>query len=209
MIATSAALLVVESAATIRSALDEDGWILDGSSDVVIVPTAAAFTGVTAATAELSGHFDFSGARLEGLMVENRTSANEPYFARRIREADLVVLGDGAALHARSVWRTSAVADALGEARAILAVGAVASVLGEVMIDPRGGAPTTGLGLYGDLVISAGPDDEQNERTRELLGPTVTLATLLPGGGLVRNHGPWRTVVNGAVVTRGRAEVTL
>jgi len=80
-------------------------------------------------------------------MVVDRVSAGENHFATRIVEASLVVLCDGSALHARSVWRDTPVGEALARARSLVAVGASASVLGEVMIDPRGGAPTTGLGL--------------------------------------------------------------
>ena len=35
-------------------------------------------------------------------MITDRSSSDEPYFAQRIRGADLVVLADGSPLHAKS-----------------------------------------------------------------------------------------------------------
>ena len=79
-------------------------------------------------------------------MVSDRAATKDQYYVDRLVDADLVVLCDGSALHARSVWRDNAFGEAINAASTLVAVGAVASVLGEVMIDPRGGAPTTGLG---------------------------------------------------------------
>ena len=102
--------------------------------------------------------------------MTDRTSSDEPYFATRIREADLVVLSDGSPLHAKSVWHASLVGEAIRDAMCVVAIGSVASVLGDVMIDPRGGAPTTGLGYRDGPVLSVGASEEQLHRTRTLLG---------------------------------------
>ncbi|MFY9783435.1 MAG: hypothetical protein WAK12_07890 [Acidimicrobiales bacterium] len=171
-------------------------------SDVVVMPTAAAFTGATQAAIELSTLFDESKAKVEALMNIDRASSHEPYFAERIRAADLVVLSDGSALHAKSVWHASLVGEAIRDARCIVAVGSVASVLGDVMIDPRGGAPTVGLGYREGLVIALSASEEQLHRTRTLLGAEATLAVLGRRGAVYFDGESWRTLNDDVVVTR-------
>jgi hypothetical protein len=182
---------------------------LTSESDVVLVPTAAAFTGATQAAIELSTLFDGSEAKVEALMNVDRTSSDEAYFAERIRAADFVVLSDGSALHAKSVWHASAVGEAVREARCVVAVGSVASVLGDVMIDPRGGAPTTGLGYREGLVIAVSASEEQLHRTRTLLGADVTLAVLGPRGVVSFDGVNWNALSDDVVVTRGHTVVEL
>ncbi len=173
------------------------------------MPTAAAFTGVTQAALEVALVLADLDVREEALMVSDRTSANLTYFARRLEQCDLAILCDGSVLHARSVWRSTAVGEALRRARRMVAVGAVASVLGEVMIDPRGGAPTIGLGyrLGAALTVTAGEDEVA--RTRSLVAPAIALIVLGPTG-VVRHDGTrWRVVGGDVVVTRGTEVVEL
>ena len=88
------------------------------------------------------------------------------------------------------MWRANAFGDALDAASTLVAVGSVASVLGEVMIDPRGGAPTTGLGYRPGAALCAPSSDDQMARTRSLLGdellvvlgPTASCTTTAHGG---------------------------
>jgi len=175
-----------------------------GEADVVVLPTAAAFVGAAEASVAVARVCEGFDARVEALMVGDRASANEPYFAQRISEADLVVLCDGSALHARTVWRHSPVGEALAAARSIAAVGSVASVLAGVMIDPRGGAPTTGLGLIEGVAFSPPSSDDQLARTRKLVAKEIALVVLGPRGVLRHADGEW-TVLEGddVVVTRG------
>lgn len=187
----------------------EDPLRLPHDADVVILPTAAAFTGAEAAAIELAGIIEARGARVEALMNTARASSDEPYFAERLRAADVVVLSDGSALHARNVWHESLVGRALGEARDVVAIGAVASVLSDVMIDPRGGAPTNGLGYVSGLVIGVPESDEQLARTRELLGDEMTLAILGADGVVHFDGGAWRAVTSDVVATKGVRSVAL
>jgi hypothetical protein len=182
---------------------------LSSDTDVVVVPTAAAFTGLAEAAIELSLLFEDSGAKVEALMISDRSSSAEPYFVERIRSADLVVLCDGSALHAKSVWHGSPVGEALRDARCLAAVGSVASLLGEVMIDPRGGAPTTGLGYRSGLAIGVTASDDQLSRTRTLLGSDVTLAILGPRGVIYLDGATWCRANDDVVVTRAHDIVEL
>lgn len=176
--------------------------------DVVIVPSAAAFTGAPeacVAIAEVCNEFD---VRVEALMVTDRASTSEPYFAERVRAADVVVLADGSALHARLTWRNSPVGEALKAATTVVAIGSVATVMSEVMIDPRGGAPTIGLGLFGGVAFTEPASEERLARTRTLIDPTMALVVLDPRA-VVAHDVTWRVVSGDALVTRGQRPSTL
>ncbi len=200
--------IAVGSLEALRVVVETGALLLSSDTDVVIVPTAAAFTGAEGAALELAALFEARRATVEALMNIDRSSSNEPYFAQRIRGADLVVLADGSPLHAKSVWRGSAVGEAIRDATCLVAIGSVASVLGEIMIDPRGGAPTTGLGYRDGPVIGVTESDEQLVRTKTLLGPTVTFALLGPRGVVRFDGTKWRAEGD-VVVTRGEDVVGL
>ncbi|HQU27259.1 MAG TPA: hypothetical protein PLS29_09555 [Acidimicrobiales bacterium] len=178
-------------------------------ADCVVVPTAAAFTGATGATVRAAETLSPLGARVEGLVVVTREEASNDYVTRRVGEADLVVLLDGAALHARAVWRDSPLGAALARARRLVAVGDVASLVLSVMVDPRGGAPTTGLGLREGLVVTGRASGDQLARTRALVGGDVTLAVLDEDGVVVGEDGRWRVAAGTVEVTRGASPASL
>ncbi len=182
---------------------------LTDSSDVVLMPTAAAFIGATAAAVAAAHAFELSGARVEALMVADRASANETYFAQRIAMAQWVVLLDGSALHARSTWRDSAVGEALRTAR-LIGIGETATVMGDEMIDPRGGAPTTGLGYRSGAVLTTNSGSDQLARTRDLLGDAWPLIVLDDDGVVLSSEGTWcQWGVGGVYATLGRDALTL
>jgi hypothetical protein len=179
------------------------------NADVVLVPTAAAFTGITESAVAIAAVFDGYDVRVEALMAGDRLALSDPYFARRIGEADLVVLGDGSPLHARSVWRASDVGAAIDASTTLIAIGSVATVLGDVMIDPRGGAPTTGLGYRSGAALCLAASDEQMTRTRSLLASDVALVTLGPTGIVHYGDSGWCVVRGEVIVTRGQDSATL
>jgi hypothetical protein len=187
------------------AALIGDGATLPlrADADVVIVPTAAAFTGITESAIAIAQECDGFDLRVEALMAGDRAALSDPYFARRIAEADVVILGDGSALHARSVWRDSDVGAAIDQCATLVAIGSVATVLGDVMIDPRGGAPTTGLGYRAGAALCLVSSDEQMTRTRSLLASDIALVTLGPTGIVHHDDNGWRVVAGDVVVTRG------
>ncbi len=177
---------------------------LPTNADVVVVPTAAAFTGGAEAAVAVARALEGMDLHVEALLVMDRTSASDPYFVQRIAEADLVVLSDGSALHARTVWRGSPVGDAINASDRVVAVGGVATVLGDVMIDPRGGAPTIGLGYRSGVILCTLASSDQLARTRALLSSDDLLVTLGPRGAVSCLEGVWRLVrSDDAVVTRG------
>jgi hypothetical protein len=198
----------VGSLVALGSLLRDGPLELRAQADVVIVPTAAAFIGVTEAALLTSVAFDDVDARSEALMVSERAATSDPYFVRRLNDADLVVLCDGSPLHARSVWRASDFGAAINTASTLVAIGAVASVLGDVMIDPRGGAPMTGLGYRSGAALCLPASDEQMARTRSLLSD-VTLITMSPNGVVAHDGERWRVIVGDVVVTRGHDTIEL
>jgi hypothetical protein len=192
----------VGSLDALRTLLRDGPLSLGDDTDVVIVPTAAAFVGLTEAALLTGAAFDEFDVRVEALMVSDRAATTDAYWTERLTHAGLVVLCDGSPLHARAVWRASAFGDAINAATELVAIGAVASVLGEVMIDPRGGAPTTGLGYRRGAALSLPASDEQMARTRTLLRD-VALVAIGPSGVVHHDGEQWRVLSGDVVVTRG------
>ncbi len=173
------------------SALVASSALTGTVADVVVIPTAAAFLGAAGAALDVALALEPFAAAVEALMVLDRSGAADPSFARRIARADLVVLTDGSPLHAKAVWRDSAVGAALAAAP-LVAIGAVATTLGVVMIDPRGGAPTIGLGYRRGVVLTTPAPPEQLSRTRRLYTGDEPLVVVGARGVLVESAGRWR-----------------
>ena len=142
-------------------------------------------------------------------MANDRTGASAPYVVQRLAQADLVILCDGSGLHARSVWRATPLGDAINASATLVAIGSVATILGEVMIDPRGGAPMTGLGYRPGVALCTPSSEEQLTRTRSLLGADVPLVLLGPAGVVRHDGSEWRVVSGDVVVTRGHDSCVL
>ena len=192
----------VGSLDALRTLLRDGLLTLPPRADVVIVPTAAAFIGVTETAIRTSDPFDVYDVRVEALMVNDRAATDDAYCVDRLARADLVVLCYGSPLHARSVWRATDFGGAIRDAASLVAIGAVASVLGDVMIDPRGGAPTTGLGYRRGAALSLPASDDQMSRTRSLLRDATLIVIGLTG--IVHHDGQgWRVLSGDVVVTRG------
>lgn len=104
--------LALGSLEPLRAVLcDQALLVLPAGADVVVLPTAAAFTGAPQSALAIAEVLDALDVRVQALMVTDRASSAATYFGERLALADLVVLGDGSPLHARSVWRTTVVGD--------------------------------------------------------------------------------------------------
>jgi hypothetical protein len=198
----------VGSLDALRTLLRDGPLELREGDDVVIVPTAAAFTGVTEASLLTSSAFDEFDVHVETLMVTERATTDDDYYANRVLNADVVVLCDGSALHARAVWRANDFGDAINMASTLVAVGEVASAICEVMIDPRGGAPASGLGFRRGAALCVPSSDEQMRRTRSLL-KDVVLVAIGPTGIVGHDGDQWRVLAGDVVVTLGPDVVEL
>jgi hypothetical protein len=178
-------------------------------ADVVIVATPAAFVGATEAAVRVGALFDGTEARVEGLMAGDRAACEDPYFSRRALEADLAVLLDGSAMHARAAWRASALGAALARTARICAIGATASLVLDEMVDPRGGAPTTGLGWRRGAVLAADDGSGALERTLGLVAAGRLVIALGPDGSVAECDGRWRKLAGAVAAYRDGIEIEL
>jgi cyanophycinase len=154
-----------------------------GGADVVVLPTAAAYQHPERVVLRAAEWFAPLGAQVEGLMVVDRASAEDPGMAATVAKARFVYLSGGSPLHLRAVLKKSAVFDALRAAwssgAVVAGAGAGAMVLTDPMVDPRGGALTLGLGLVDNLTVVPHFGDEHDDAHGQKLERTVAMA---PGG---------------------------
>lgn len=180
-------LLLAGSAFPLGRYLDD---LLGRDADVVILPTAAAFTGLTEAAIAITGVL--GEQRPEALLIGDRDAAQTEHFAKRIREAAAVIITDGSPLHFRTTIRDTVVHEALTRAQLIVSVGSVGTVLGTTMIDPRGGAPTTGLGIFDDCVVAV--SSPTLARSGELLGASEVMREITTTSAWSYRNGEWREI---------------
>ncbi len=160
-----------------------------GGKEVVVLPTAAAYQHPERVALHAAEWFANLGGQVEGLMVVDRASANDPGMAAVVRGARFVYLSGGSPLHLKSVLKGSATLAALREAWSSGAVvagsAAGAMVLTDPMVDPRGGALTVGLGLVDQLAVVPQFGDGLEDVHGQKLQRTVALApTGLPVVGI-------------------------
>jgi cyanophycinase len=151
-----------------------------GGADVLVLPTAAAYQHPERVVLRAAEWFGPMGGQVEGLMVVDRASAEDPGMAAAVAGARFVYLAGGSPLHLRAVLKKSAVFEALRRAHAAGAVvagaGAGAMVLTDPMADPRGGALTLGLGLVDNLTVVPHFGDEHDDAHGQKLERTVAMA---------------------------------
>lgn len=184
---------------------DHDLLAASGGSDVLVLPTAAAYEKPERRVVSAAEWFSEMGGQVEGLMVLSRADAEDEGAAEVVRRSRFIYLSGGSSLHLRSVLKGSAVFAALREAWAAGAVvagaGAGAMGLTDPMVDPRGGALTVGLGLIGGFAVFTHYGDAAEDAHGEKLHRSVTLAPEgLPVVGLPERSalirepsGSWRT----------------
>jgi cyanophycinase len=178
-----------------------------GGTDVLVLPTAAAYEHPERSVATATEWFAALGARAAGLDVLRRTDALDAGHAAAVREARFVYLSGGSPMHLRSVLKDSLVWDALVAAwqdGAVLAgSSAGAMVLCDPMVDPRGGAFTVGLGLVPQLAVIPHLDtwsEDKAKRTLDLAPAGVPVAGVDERTALIRDpDGTWRAEGAGRV----------
>lgn len=178
-----------------------------GATEVLVVPTAAAFEHPERVVERAASYFADLGVKARELPVLHRAEAEDQALMDGVRAAKLLYLADGSPLHLRSVLKGSPLLDAILDAyrsgAVIAASGAGATVLCDPMVDPRGGAYTVGLGIVRDLAVfpyhgTAAP--HLRERSIELRPARATLVGVDAGTALLRSRtGSWSVVVGGEV----------
>ena len=151
-----------------------------GGVDIVVLPTAAAYQHPERVVLRAAEWFGPLGGRVEGLMVVDRPSAEDPGMAATVAGARFVYLAGGSPLHLRAVLKRSAVFEALREAweggAVVAGAGAGAMALSDPMVDPRGGALTLGLGLVDNVAVVPHFGDEHDDAHGQKLERTVAMA---------------------------------
>ncbi len=179
-----------------------------GTSEVLVLPTAAAYEHPERAVETARGWFEGLGATAKGLMVLNRRDAMDPANADAVRRAKCVYLSGGSPMHLRSVLKDSAVWRSLVEAwqdGAVLAASSAgAMALCDPMVDPRGGAFTLGLGLVAQLAFIPHHDTwspEKARRTIKLAPAGLPVVAVDERTALLRSpEGQWSVEGAGQVV---------
>jgi cyanophycinase len=179
-----------------------------GGTEVVVLPTAAAYEHPDRAVEHARRWFESFGGTVRGLDVLRRHDAESEANAAAIRTAKFVYLAGGSPMHLRSVLKDSPVWDALVQAwdgGAVLAgASAGAMVLCDPMVDPRGGAFTLGLGLVEQVALIPHHeewDEDQARRTIELAPKGLPVVGIDTQTALIRDpNGTWRTEGAGRVV---------
>ena len=188
-------------------AFDADLLRVSGGTEVVVLPTAAAYEHPERAVETASKHFASMGAEVRGLMVLTRPDAEDEANAEVVRTSRFVYLSGGSPMHLRSVLKASKVWEALLEAwqggAVIAGSSAGAMVLTDPMVDQRGGAFTVGLGLVEQLAVIPhfdGWSDEKAARTLALAPRGLPIVGIHEQTALVREpDGDWRATGLGTV----------
>jgi len=178
-----------------------------GGTEVVVLPTAAAFENPGRHVEKATSWFAGLGATVRGLDVLQRGDAQSEANASVVRDARFVYLAGDSPMHLRSVLKDTPVWEALVAAwqggAVVAGSGGAGSGLLDPMLDPRGGAFTVGLGLVQNLALLPEAEDdvaEHHRRTLELAEPSVVLATVQRCTALIRDaDGAWRSSGAGQV----------
>ncbi|CAN5542132.1 hypothetical protein BH18ACT1_BH18ACT1_05380 [soil metagenome] len=178
-----------------------------GGTEVVVLPTAAAYEHPDRAVEQARSWFARFGGTVRGLDVLTRADALDPDAAATVAGARFVYLSGGSPLHLRSVLKDTPVWQALVDAweggAVVAGSSAGAMALCDPMVDPRGGAFTVGLGLVENLAVIAHADGvvaASHRRTFELADAGLVLAAIGVRSALVRNADrSWRVEGAGPV----------
>ena len=180
---------------------------VSGASEVLVLPTGAAYEHPQRLVEQAVGWFDRLGVAARGLDVLARPDAQLAANAAEVSGARLIYLVGGSPMHLRSVLKDSLVWEALVTAwqggATVAGSSAGAMVLCDPMVDPRGGAFTLGLGLVNGLAVIPAHDEWSEDaahRTRKMSPASLVLAGIDQRTALIRTPGgEWRAEGAGEV----------
>jgi cyanophycinase len=193
-----------------RDGCDFDRDLLDasGTTEVLVVPTAAAYEHPDRLVESAVRWFEELGATVRTLPVYTRADAIDPANVAPVEASRFTYLAGGSPMHLRSVLKDSPVWDALvagwhaGATLAGSSAGAMA--LCDPMVDPRGGALTLGLGLIEHLAVIPHHDswsEDKAKRTLHIAPAGLPIVGIDERTALVRDpRGTWSVIGVGAAV---------
>ena len=179
-----------------------------GASEVLIVPTAAAYEHPQRLVEQAVSWFDRLGVAARGLELLARPDASAPDVVEALAASRFTYLVGGSPLHLRAVIKDSPAWDAIEAAwlagGVLAGSSAGAMVLCDPMVDPRGGAFTLGLGLLSGVAVIPAHNhwsEDAAHRTRKMSPPDLVLAGIDESTALIRDpDGSWRADGAGEVV---------
>ncbi len=202
-------MLALVGGAEWRDGCDFDRDLLSagGASEVLVVPTAAAYEHPARLTEAAERWFSDLGATVRSLPVLTRADALDDANAAPAAAARCIYVAGGSPMHLRSVLKDSPVWEAIVHAwqggASLAGSSAGAMVLCDPMVDPRGGAYTVGLGVVRNLAVfpyHGTAADHLRERSIDLLPKNATLVGIDEETALVRApDGTWTARGAGAV----------
>ena len=171
-----------------------------GASEVLVVPTGAAYEHPRRLVEQAVCWFDRLGVTARGLDVLARPDAQSASMAATVAESRFTYLVGGSPMHLRSVMKDSLVWAALVAAwtdgATVAGSSAGAMVMCDPMVDPRGGAFTLGLGLLTGVAVIPAHDnwsEDAAHRTRKMSPAGLVLAGIDERTALIRApDGAWR-----------------
>ncbi len=213
-------LLALVGGAEWRDGCDFDRDLLaaSGGTEVLVVPTAAAYEHPDRLVESAERWFSELGAQVRTLPVYTRRDALDPANVAPVTDARLIYLAGGSPMHLRSVLKDSPVWDALvgsWEGGATIAgSSAGAMVLCDPLVDPRGGALTLGLGLIEQMAMIPHHDtwsEDKAKRTLHIAPAGLPIVGVDERTALIRDGaGSWTVAgVGQAVVYVDRTAVGL
>jgi cyanophycinase len=198
---------------------DRDLLEATGASEVLVLPTGAAYEHPGRLVERAVSWFSSLGAKARGIDVLRRPDALNLDLAAEVRAAPFLYLAGESPMHVRQVLKDTPVWEALLAAwdggAALAASGGGAMVLCDPMIDPRGGAFTVGLGLLANLSVIPTFEtwsEDAVHRTRRLSPKDLVIVGIPTATALVRaaDVSTWRSSgVNDVTVFAGGNPATL
>jgi cyanophycinase len=185
-----------------------------GGTEVVVLPTAAAYEQPSEVAERAIAWFEKLGATVRPVMVLNRRDADNDANVKAVKSAAFVYLSDGSPLHLRSALKGSQLWDvvvgAYRNGGVLAASGAAATVICDPMVDPRGGAYTVGLGLVRGVAVfpyHGTTAEHLRDRSTELQPRDAVLAGIDEQTALLRTpSGEWRVEGAGTVTLYRKGE---
>jgi len=178
-----------------------------GGTDVLVLPTAAAYEHPEKVVDSAKAWFKAMGGVVRGLMVLGRSDAEDEANAAVVRASRFTYLGGGSPMHLRSVLKASRLWDALlaawRDGAVVAGSSAGAMVLTDPMVDPRGGALTVGLGMVEQIAVIPHFGHENAEKVHRsiaLAAPGLPVVGIPERTALIRDpDGGWRQAGEGDV----------
>ena len=177
-----------------------------GGTEILLLPTAAAYEDPASAVARATDWFRQLGATVTTLEVYDRHAALAAENVAAVADASFVYLASGSAMHLLSVLKRTALWAAVQSAHergaVVAAAGSSASVLCDAMVDPRGGGFGVGVGMVTELTLIPRYDQwsvEKARRTIELAPAGLALAGIPERTALIRTEAGWAASGAGTV----------